>query len=75
MPMGKWHPKWCIPMGFLGSTDWVQATMNKIYKEVLDKINIYLNKIGLFHTNWNKHIAMINLVLTRSKKTDLRLIH
>jgi hypothetical protein len=50
-------------MGFIGSTDWAQATMEEIFEEVLNEVELYIDDIGLFHTNWNKHVAMIDLVL------------
>jgi hypothetical protein len=63
-PMGKWH-RIRVPMGFLGSTDWAQATMEEIFQDVLDDVELYINDIGIFDTDWSKHIAMIDLVLTR----------
>jgi hypothetical protein len=59
MPMGKWCRK-CIPIGFRGSTNWASATIEKIYKDVLDKVKLYIDNIRLFHTNWEKHLAMID---------------
>jgi hypothetical protein len=64
-PMGnKWQRR-RVPMGFIGSTHWAQATMEAIFKEVLDKVELYIDNIGLFHAEWDKHVTMIDLVLTR----------
>jgi hypothetical protein len=62
-PMGKWR-RIRVPMGFLGSTDWAQATMEEIYQDVLNDVELYIDDIGIFDTDWSKHIAMIDLVLT-----------
>jgi hypothetical protein len=63
MPIGKWCRK-RVPMGFIGSTNWAQAMMEESYKDVLDEVELYIDGIRLFHTDWSKHAAMIELVLT-----------
>jgi hypothetical protein len=68
-PMSKWRRKH-VPMGFIGSTDWVQATMEEIYKYVFDKAELFIGNIGLFHTDRDKHLAMIDLVLTCLKENS-----
>jgi hypothetical protein len=69
-PMGKWR-RIRVPMGFLGSTNWAQATMEEIFQDVLDEVELYIDDIGLFHSDWSKHIAMIDLVLTCLEETGL----
>jgi hypothetical protein len=39
-------------MGLIGSTDWALATMEEIFKDVLDDVKLYINNIGLLHTKW-----------------------
>jgi hypothetical protein len=62
MAMGKWCRKH-VPMGFLGSTDWMQVTTEEIYKDVLNEVKLYINAIRLFHTDWTKHMTMMDLML------------
>jgi hypothetical protein len=39
--------------------------MEEIFQDVLDEVKLYIYGIGLFHTKWKDHLAMIDLVLTR----------
>jgi hypothetical protein len=57
-------------MGLIGSTDWALATMEEIFKDVLDDVKLYINNIGLLHTKWKDHLAMIDLVLTPLKENS-----
>jgi hypothetical protein len=63
-PIGKWR-RTRVPMGFIGSTDWAQVTMEEIFQDVLDEVELYIDDIRLFHTKWKDHITMVDLVLTR----------
>jgi hypothetical protein len=63
-PFGKWR-RVRVPMGFLGSTDWAQATMEEIFQDVIQDVECYINDIGIFDTDWDSHIKMIDLVLAR----------
>jgi hypothetical protein len=48
-PMGKWC-RTRVPMGFIRSTDWAQAMMEEIFKDVLDDVELYIGNKGFFHT-------------------------
>jgi hypothetical protein len=54
-PCGKWCHK-RVPMGFLGSTDWAQTTMEEIFQDILHDVKVYSDDIGIFDTTWTKHI-------------------
>jgi hypothetical protein len=66
-PFGKWR---CIhvPMGFLGSTDWAQATMEDIFQDMIQDVKCYINDIGIFDNEWDEHISKIDLFLARLEK-------
>jgi hypothetical protein len=66
-PIGKWgHVH--VPMGsFIGSTNRVQAVMDEIFQEVIQDVECYIDDIVIFDNDWDKHIKMIDLILTRLK--------
>jgi hypothetical protein len=63
MLFGKWR-RICVPMGFIASTDWAQSTVEEIFQDVIQDVECYINDIGIFDTNWDAHIKMIDLALT-----------
>jgi hypothetical protein len=72
-PFGKWH---CmhVPMGFIGRTNWVQAVMEEIFQDIIQDIKCYNDDIGIFDTDWDNHIKMIDLVLAHLKEHDFTII-
>jgi hypothetical protein len=77
--MLKSSPPWAngITPTFLwviGSTDWAQAMMEEIFQDVLDEVELYIDGIGLFHTKWKDHLAMIDLVLTCLEENSFTVI-
>jgi hypothetical protein len=60
-------------MGSLGSTNWAQATMEDVFQDVIQDVELYIDDIGIFDTDWDNHIKTINLVLTRLEENSLPL--
>jgi hypothetical protein len=54
-----------VPMGFIGSTNRVQAVMKEIFQDLIQGVKCYIDNISIFDDNGNKHLKMIDLVLTR----------
>jgi hypothetical protein len=66
-PFGKWC-RILIPMALIRSTNWAQAVIEEIFQDVIQGIKCYANNIGIFDTDWDNHIKMIDLVLTHLKE-------
>jgi hypothetical protein len=54
-----------LPMGFTNSPSWAQAVLEEIFDNVLREIECFIDDIGIFNNNWDRHLFMINLVLTQ----------
>lgn len=63
-PFGKYR-RLVLLMGLANSPDWAQATMEELFQDMLQDLEIYLDDIGLFHTDWETHLRVLDKVLTR----------
>jgi hypothetical protein len=52
-------------MGGTNCPSWAQATLEEIFDDVIREIECFIDDIGIFDNDWDKHLFMINLVLTR----------
>ena len=53
-----------LPMGFLNSPSWAQAAMDELFKNIPD-VEIYIDDIGIFSTDYNSHCCVIKDVLLK----------
>jgi hypothetical protein len=51
-------------MGFTNSPSWAQAVLKEIFDDVLREIGCFIDDIGIFIINFDKHLFMIDLVLS-----------
>ena len=63
-PFGKYRRK-VLPMGLANSPDWAQATMEELFQDMAQDLEIYLDDIGIFTNDWETHLHVLNKVLTR----------
>lgn len=68
-PFGKYRRK-VLPMGLANSPDWAQATMEEIFKDMLHKVEVYLDDVGIFDNTWEEHLQTVAQVLTRLQDHD-----
>jgi hypothetical protein len=52
-------------MGFTNSPSWAQAVLKEIFDDVRREIECFIDDIGIFDKDWEKHLFMIDLVLSR----------
>ncbi|GET66741.1 retroviral-like aspartic protease 1 [Rhizophagus irregularis DAOM 181602=DAOM 197198] len=63
-----------MPFGLKNAPAIFQRTMNKIFKEYLDKfMNVYIDDIIIYSKNWNEHLQHIKIVLEELRKADMML--
>ncbi|GBC13386.2 retroviral-like aspartic protease 1 [Rhizophagus irregularis DAOM 181602=DAOM 197198] len=63
-----------MPFGLKNAPAIFQRTMNKIFKEYLDKfMNVYIDDIIIYSKNWNEHLQHIKIVLEELRKTNMML--
>lgn len=63
-PFGKYRYL-RLPMGLNQSPDWAQATMEKIFQDMMDEIEIYIDDIGVFDTDFDEHLRKLEVILSR----------
>ena len=68
-PFGKYRRK-VLPMGLANSPDWAQATMEEIFRDMLHKVEVYLDDVGIFDNTWEEHLHTVEQVLTRLQDHD-----
>ena len=68
-PFGKYRRK-VLPMGLANSPDWAQATMEEIFRDMLHKVEVYLDDVGIFDNTWEEHLQTVEKVLTRLQDHD-----
>ena len=60
--------KYCytgLPMGVCQSSDFAQATMEDIFRDMLHEMTIYIDDIKITHKTWEDHITCLAEVLHR----------
>ncbi|GET53866.1 retroviral-like aspartic protease 1 [Rhizophagus irregularis DAOM 181602=DAOM 197198] len=63
-----------MPFGLKNAPAIFQRTMNKIFKEYLDKfMNVYIDDIIIYSKNWNEHLQHIKTVLEELRKANMML--
>ncbi|CAB5366666.1 unnamed protein product [Rhizophagus irregularis] len=63
-----------MPFGLKNAPAIFQKTMNKIFKEYLDKfMNVYIDDIIIYSKNWNEHLQHIKIVLEELRKANMML--
>ncbi|CAB5212247.1 unnamed protein product [Rhizophagus irregularis] len=63
-----------MPFGLKNAPAIFQRTMNKIFKEYLDKfMNVYIDDIIIYSKNWNEHLQHIKIVLEELRKANMML--
>ncbi|GET67413.1 retroviral-like aspartic protease 1 [Rhizophagus irregularis DAOM 181602=DAOM 197198] len=63
-----------MPFGLKNAPAMFQRTMNKIFKEYLDKfMNVYIDDIIIYSKNWNEHLQHIKIVLEELRKANMML--
>ena len=63
-PMGMYR-RTRVPMGALPSADWAQATMNEIFDDMLDEIEVYFDDILRDDVDWDTHLNGVREILKR----------
>ena len=63
-PFGKYR-RTVLPMGLVNSPSWAQATMEEIFQDMKNKIEIYIDDIAIFSETYEDHMQTIHTVLTR----------
>jgi len=64
--------KYCynvLPMGLKCSPDFVQETMENIFRDI-DDAEVYINDIGSFSPNWEHHLQLLRTILTKLQEND-----
>ena len=61
-PFGKFRYT-SFPMGVCQSSDFAQATMEEVLKDIPD-VTIYIDDIKITSSTWNQHLATLDKVLT-----------
>ncbi|CAB4403280.1 unnamed protein product [Rhizophagus irregularis] len=63
-----------MPFGLKNAPAIFQRTMNKIFKEYLDRfMNVYIDNIIIYSKNWNEHLQHIKIVLEELRKANMML--
>ncbi|GET58613.1 retroviral-like aspartic protease 1 [Rhizophagus irregularis DAOM 181602=DAOM 197198] len=63
-----------MPFGLKNAPAIFQRTMNKIFKEYLDKfMNVYIDDIIIYSKDWNEHLQHIKIVLEELRKANMML--
>jgi hypothetical protein len=63
-PFGKYRYL-RLPMGLNQSPNWAQATMEKIFHDMMDEIEIYIDDIGVYDTDFDTHLKKLEVILSR----------
>lgn len=66
-PFGKYKYK-CLPKGLKCTPDFAQQTMEQ-FPQGLD-IKVYLNDIDIFSNTWEKHLALLEKILSYLKANN-----
>ena len=53
-----------VPMGLKISPGYAQARMEEVLRGI-DEMDVYIDDIGVFTTNWTRHIEVLSEILTR----------
>ena len=56
-----------VPMGLKISPGYAQARMEEVLRGI-DEMDVYIDDIGIFTSNWNRHIEVLGEVLYRLEK-------
>ncbi|KAG7345621.1 reverse transcriptase RNA-dependent DNA polymerase [Nitzschia inconspicua] len=54
-----------LPMGISQSPDIAQEIMEKVLHDLFEEVEVYIDDIGCFSTSWDKHMSLLNIVLSR----------
>ena len=69
-PFGK-YKYLRLPMGVKQSPDIAQEMMERIFHDILQEIEVYIDDIGIFSNTWEEHLYKLNQVLTRLQDNGL----
>ena len=61
-PFGKYRYN-MLPMGLKCSPDFAQETMENIFCELSDKVEVYIDDIGAFSDDWKSHMVLLCKIL------------
>ncbi|KAG7369924.1 reverse transcriptase RNA-dependent DNA polymerase [Nitzschia inconspicua] len=53
-----------LPMGISQSPDIAQEIMDKVLHDLFEEVEVYIDDIGCFSTSWDKHILLLDIVLS-----------
>ena len=63
-PFGKYRYN-VLPMGLKCSPDYAQETMENIFRDLRDEVEVYIDDIGAFSDDWNSHMALLRKILQK----------
>ncbi|KAG7372182.1 reverse transcriptase RNA-dependent DNA polymerase [Nitzschia inconspicua] len=62
-PFGA-HCYLCLPMGIYQLPDIAQEIMEKVLQDLFEEVKVYIDDIGCFSTSWDKHMSLLDIVLS-----------
>jgi len=63
-PFGKYRYN-VLPMGLKCSPDYAQETMENIFRDLREEVEVYIDDIGAFSDDWNSHMALLRKILQK----------
>ena len=63
-PFGKYRYN-VLPMGLKCSPDFAQETMENIFRDLQDEVEVYIDDIGAFSDDWKSHMILLEKILQK----------
>ena len=66
-PFGKYRYE-RLPMGLKCSPDYAQEEMERIFCDMRDDADVYIDDVGAFSNSWEHHVQLLDKILARLKE-------